>query len=302
MAKRQMVGVSAVCTFGAAILAVGVAKQTTPTQFTTASAQYEITSPLGRKFYSLPDEKGTIAAAQKDLAANPNDVKLMLKVALAQASVWQDREAVATCTNALHLAPENSDLYLERGHREVALRRFADARTDLEHAIRLDSRKVEAYYHLGLARYFLGEFSQAADAFQHAVDQAPDTDSRINSTNWLYASLRRAKRADDAAAALARITPDITTSGHSLFYLHLVRFFQGTIKESDAVPAEPVREGSDFEPELQFDTVAYGVGNWYLYNGNADKAREYFERVVKGRVWITWGFVGSETEIARRKS
>jgi tetratricopeptide (TPR) repeat protein len=37
-----------------------------------------------------------------------------------------------------------------------------------------------AYYHLGLAHYFLGEFTQAVDAFHHAVETAPNTDERIN--------------------------------------------------------------------------------------------------------------------------
>jgi hypothetical protein len=47
--------------------------------------------------------------------------------------------------------------------------------------------------------------------------------------------------------------------------------------------------------------VAYGIGNWYLYNGNPAKAKEYFQRVMKGHVWVTWGFVGSELELARTK-
>ena len=40
---------------------------------TTAPAQttLEITSKLGTKFYSLADEKGAVAAAQKNLTADP---------------------------------------------------------------------------------------------------------------------------------------------------------------------------------------------------------------------------------------
>ncbi len=256
--------------------------QTTPTQFATAAAQYEITSPLGRKFYSQPDTKGTVAKAQKDADANPNSVELMLKLAQAQASVWQDREAVATCTTALHIASENADLYLERGHRELALRRFADARTDLERAVSLDPKKPDIYYHLGLAHYFVGEFADAAAAFRHAVDLAPDTENRINSMNWLYASLRRANRPQEAAQALATITPDMNSAGHSQFYLHLIRFFQGAMEESRVVPPEPQPDANDVEAELQFDTVGYGVGNWYLYNGQPQKARAYFGTHYEG--------------------
>ncbi len=283
----------------AAVLASRLQGQETQANTGENSAHYELTSPLGRKFDSLPDEKRVVALAQRKLATDPKNGKLLLKVAQAQAAVWQYREAVDTCTNALAAIGDNADLYLERGHRELALREFTKARSDTNRAVTLDPKKLDGYYHLGLAHYFLGEFAESAEAFRHAVDLAPDEDSRINSTNWLYASLRRANQPEEAARALAKITPDIKAAGHSQFYLHLVRFFQGAIPESEAVPAEPEAGETNLEPELQFDTVGYGVGNWYLYNGKPAKARDYFERVVKGRVWITWGFIGSETELVR---
>jgi hypothetical protein len=43
------------------------------------------------------------------------------------------------------------------------------------------------------------------------------------------------------------------------------------------------------------------VGNWHLYNRQAAQAREYFRGIVKGRVWITRGFVGAEVELSRLK-
>lgn len=258
----------------------------------------QVTSPLGTKFYSLADEKGVVAAARKSLAADPKNAELLLKVAQAQASVWQDREAVETLGAAIAIAPRNADLYLERGHRELPLREFQRARADLERAVSLDPKKVDAYYHLGLAHYFLGEFAQSAEAFRHAVELSPNTDSRINSTNWVYASSRRAGQEKAASAAIAQITPDMkNVEPHTQFYLNLVRFFQGAMPEAQAVPPEPAANNSDTEAELRFDTVAYGVGNWHLYNHDAAKARDYFRRVVKGHVWITWGFVGAETDL-----
>jgi tetratricopeptide (TPR) repeat protein len=159
---------------------------------------------------------------------------------------------------------------------------------------------MAAYYHLGLAHYFLGEFGQAADAFRHAVETAPNTDERINSTNWLFAALRRARRNDEALKALEAIPPEMTNQEpHTRFYLNLVRFFQGRMSESEALPPEPPAGNTDTEAELPFDTVAYGIGNWYLSGGDTAKAREYFGRILKGHVWITWGFVGAETDLQR---
>jgi tetratricopeptide (TPR) repeat protein len=268
----------------------------------TAQTKLEVTSRLGTKFQSLADEKGAVAAAQKNLAADPKSPDLLLKLAQAQISVWEDREAVETLTGALAISPRDGNLYTERGHRELPLREFAQARADLTQAAALDPKNMAAYYHLGLAHYFLGEFPQAADAFRQAVDTAPNTDERINSTNWLYAALRRANRTGEAAKALEAIPPEMTnTEPHTKFYLNLVRFFQGRMSEAEALPPEPAAGNTDMEVELPFDTVAYGIGNWHLYNGEPAKAEEYFRRVLKGHVWITWGFIGAEVELQKRR-
>jgi tetratricopeptide (TPR) repeat protein len=267
-----------------------------------AQTKYETTSVLGRKYYSLPDAKGTVAAAEKALASDPKNVDLLVKLAKAQAGVWESNEAVATYTRLLAIQPANADFYTERGHRHLPLRNYALALADLNKAAALHSKNPDTYYHLGLAHYFLGEFGAAADAFGQAVALAPDTDSRINSTNWQYASLRRAKKTAEAAQLLATITPEMKNKApHTYHYLSLVRFFQGVMKESAALPAEPPAGNTDQETELAFDTVGYGIGNWYLYNNQPAKAKEYFQKVAKGHVWVTWGFVGSETELARMK-
>jgi tetratricopeptide (TPR) repeat protein len=268
----------------------------------TAQTKLEVTSKLGARFQSLPDEKGAVAAARKNLAAGPKSLDLLLKLAQAQISVWEDKQAVETLTRALAISPESAELYTERGHRELPLREFARARADLTKAAALDPKIMAAYYHLGLAHYFLDEFPQAADAFRHAVETAPNSDERINSTNWLYAALRRANRTAEAAKALEAVPPDMTnTEPHTRFYLNLVRFFQGRMSESEALPPQPAAGNTDTEVELPFDTVAYGIGNWHLYNGEPAKADEYFRRVLKGHVWVTWGFIGAETELRKRR-
>lgn len=265
-----------------------------------AQTKLEITSKLGTKFYSLADEKGAVLAAETKLGGDSKNPDLLLKLAQAQVSVWQDREAVETVTRALAISPQSADLYTERGHRELPLREFARARTDLSRAVALNPKIMAAYYHLGLAHFFLGEFSPAADAFRHAVETAPNTDERINSTNWLCAALFRAGRKDEALKAADAIPAEMTNQEpHTKFYLNLVRFFQGKMSESEALPPEPPAGNTDQEAELPFDTVAYGIGNWHLAGGDTAKAQEYFRRILKGRVWITWGFVGAETENGR---
>lgn len=261
----------------------------------------ELTSSLGRKLYALPDDD-SITAARAKLAADPNNASLAIALSQAQAGRRQYREAIDTCTKALAAAPNNADLLIERGHRELGMRNFAAAQADLERATSLDPKKIDGFYHLGLSHYFQGQFDAAAGAFRKALALAPNNDNVIDCTNWLYVSLRRAGRANDAKQVLAKITPDIRNTGpHYAFYLRLLHFYQGSISEIDVLPPKPT-DPNDVEAELAFDTVSYGVGNWHLYTHDPARPEQLFQRVVSGQAWNAWGFIGSEVELARMKA
>jgi tetratricopeptide (TPR) repeat protein len=260
----------------------------------------EVTSGLGRELYALPDD-AAIVKARANLEKDPRNVSLVLALSKAQAGRRQYREAIDTCTRGLAFAPKSAELYVERGHRELGLRRFRAAMIDLEHAVSLDPRNLDASYHLALSHYFLGEFDDAAHYFKNALDLARNTDSVIDCSNWLYVSLRRAGKERDAALVLKRITPDMkNTEPHLYFYLRLLRFYQGRITQEQVLPPKPASP-SDTEAELSFDTVNYGVGNWHLYNHQPAPAVELFRKVVEGQAWNAWGFIGSETELVRMK-
>ncbi len=256
----------------------------------------ELTSGLGRKLYALPDDDNVINA-RKSLAADPESVERVLQLSKAEAARRQYREAVAASTQGLAFAPKNADIYLERGHRELGLREFKAAMNDLEQATRLAPEMLDAYYHLGLAHYFLGEFDEAAASFDRARALAKSDDSLIDCSNWLYVSLRRAGKDQEAAQALTRITPEVkNTEPHLYFYLRLLHFYQGQLTEEAVLPPRPAGP-EDLEGELAFDTVGYGVGNWRLYHHNRSDAVGLFRNVVKGEAWNSWGFIGSEQEL-----
>lgn len=260
----------------------------------------EIKSGLGRALYALPDD-AAIETARTNLEKDPKNPALAILLSKAEAGRRQYREAVATCTKALAFAPGDADLYIERGHRELGLRHFHEAMIDLQRAVSLDPKKLDANYHLGLAHYFQGEFDLAARSFRSALDLAQNNDSVIDCSNWLYVSLRRAGEDDEAAQVLKKITPDVkNTEPHLYFYLRLLHFYQGSITEQEVLPPKPAVP-TDTEKELSFDTVSYGVGNWHLYHHEMAQAVPLFSNVVTGEAWNAWGFIGSETELVRMK-
>jgi hypothetical protein len=53
--------------------------------------------------------------------------------------------------------------------------------------------------------------------------------------------------------------------------------------------------------DLEIATVGYGIGNWYLYNGDKAKASEVFQRITSGKYWPAFGFIAAETELTRMR-
>ena len=273
-------------------------RATSASQAHPGQGAFEVTSGLGRKLYALPDSDA-ISTARSELAKDPGNVVLVLKLSKAQAGQRQYREAVMTDTHGIARAPSSAELYIERGHRELGLRQFRSAMIDLEHAVQLDPKQLDAHYHLALSHYFEGEFPEAARSFRMALDLAKSDDSIIDCSNWLYVSLRRAGQEKEATDVLKRITPGMTnTEPHLKAYLQLLRFYQGA-PESSVLPPRPAP--ADLEAELGFNTQTYAVGNWHLYHHDAAKATELFQSVVPGQAWNSWGFIGSETELVRMR-
>jgi tetratricopeptide (TPR) repeat protein len=296
------IGGSLVIALGACLLAfepASIVSIHAQTAAKNSEPSLELTSALGRRLYALPDDE-SVATARTKLAADPRNVALILALSKAEAARRQYKEAVATCTMGLAIAPNNADLYLERGHRKLGLREFNSAMQDLEAAKKLAPDNLDIHYHLGLSHYFLAEFTAAAESFEAARALAKSNDSLIDTSNWLYVSLRRAGQEGPAREVLARITPAVkNTEPHLSFYLSLLHFYQGKISEKQILP--PPAKPDDVEAELRFNTVSYGVGNWRLYHHEVPQAMSLFNEVVKGEAWNSWGFIGSEMDLVRSR-
>ena len=244
------------------------------------------------KVAPLPDEKGVVAEAEKKLAAEPRNVDLILALGQAQAAVWRFDDSIATYTRAIELFPGNALLYRDRGHRYISTRQFDRALADLEKGARLDERNYGVWYHLGLAHYLLGDFAQAAAAFERCRGLAATDENLAGVFDWLYMSYRRAGRERAAAMVLEQVHPGMKVPENYSYYVRLL-FYKGLKKESELL--------NEKSTDLEIATVGYGIGNWHLYNGNKAKARETFERVVSGKYWPAFGFIAAEVELKRMK-
>jgi tetratricopeptide (TPR) repeat protein len=245
-------------------------------------------SAAGVEYRSLVDTGG-VARALSARQADPGNVDRIIQLGIAQSAIRQFREAIATFTSGLAIAPGNAMLYRWRGHRHLSVREFDRALADLEHGSRLDSANYGIWYHLGIVRYVRGEFAAAADAFSRALRRPPDAAELAGSTDWLWMSLARAGRTADAAALLDRRPDSLPTT---VAYAQRLRLYRGEIGPDQVLTAADTGD-------VAIATLSYGVGNWYLVRGDTARARAWFERSIRSGGWPAFGFIGSEVELRR---
>jgi Flp pilus assembly protein TadD len=272
--------------FGAA---VALASAPRAHQAGAQSVQYK--SPAGVEYRSLPDTEA-VTKAQAALAADPRNVAKIIELGVAQSGARQFREAIATFTRGLEIEPNNALLLRWRGHRYLSVREFDKARADLTRGSTIDPSIYGIWYHLGIIQYIRGEFVAAAASFAKAQPIAPDPGELAGSTDWLWMSLSRAGRGAEAKAMLDT-KPESRLPPIDNAYTRRLKLYRGEIGP-DAVVTPADTE------EVQIATLAYGLGNWYLVQGDKAKAREMFERSVNtAGGWPGFGFIVSEVELRR---
>jgi hypothetical protein len=92
----------------------------------SAAQSIQYRAPDGTTYRSQVDT-GPVARAQAALNADPKNVDKIIALGIAQAGPRQMREAIATFTQGIAIAPNNAVLYRWRGHRELSVREFDNA-------------------------------------------------------------------------------------------------------------------------------------------------------------------------------
>jgi tetratricopeptide (TPR) repeat protein len=268
--------------FASGLLILGVGARAQEPQYVSRS---------GKKYFAQADEKGVVAEARKKLEAEPRNVERLIALGDAHAAVWDIKAAIEAYNRALELSPGSALLHQQRGHRYLSIRRFDEARADLEKAVQLDAKLAGAWYYLGLLRYLVGDYEGAAAAYEKNIALGDKLESSIAGVDWLYMSYRRGKQDQKAAALLERVTPDMKIEGNARLYFNRLLLYKGLKKEAELFAGSP--------SDIELTTLAYGVGNWHLYNGRAKEARGHFERAVSTSAWAALAFIAAEKELAR---
>jgi CubicO group peptidase (beta-lactamase class C family)/tetratricopeptide (TPR) repeat protein len=273
-----------------------------------ALRRVELTTPLGRDVFSRPDTDGAIAKADAALAADPRNVDHILAAARARDGALQFDAAIALYTRGLAIAPQDVRLLRFRGHRYISTRRFDLAVADLAKAVALAPSSFDVTYHLGLAHYLRGEFTEAARVYRSCLDATSvasplpsgwrsctttgTTDNdRVAVSDWLYRALRRAGRHDEARALAATVGAGLKVGENEAYYTAL-RFYQSAVTEADALTPQTKNEN-------RLVTIGYGVATFYLANGDTVRACDLMRRIADEANWNAFGVIAAEADLVR---
>nr|QQZ49994.1 hypothetical protein JKL49_25660 [Phenylobacterium glaciei] len=128
--------------------------------------------------------------------------------------------------------------------------------------------------------------------------RADDPDGLTACSDWLYMTLRRKgdeAAADEVLAAIPAGLPDTAFVEGPSYYRRL-RMYRGEFAPEDLLTPDL---GSQVIHDLEtlYATQGYGVGNWHLYNGETQRAREVFEQILRGRSKYAFGYIAAERDL-----
>lgn len=253
-----------------------------------------------------------LARARAEYEKNPDNADAIIWLGRRTAYLGRYREAIDIFSEGIRKHPRDARFYRHRGHRYITLRQFNDAIADLQKAaaltrgkpdqvepdglpnarnIPISSLQSNICYHLGLAHYLKGDLERARNVYEPCNALSVNADRLVSTTHWLYMTLRRLGRAEEAAAVLQPVGPSLDVI-ENVAYHKLVMMYAGDISPEELMREDPATTDGT--------SILYGVGNWYLYNGQPEKARPIFERIVSGNQWAAFGYIAAEAELARQ--
>ncbi len=277
--------------------------------FANAKEVKPVLSAETEKTYATKLAEATSAAAK-----NPDDVESMIWLGRRTAYLGEYKKAINIFSKGIEKYSNDARLYRHRGHRNITLRCFDDAVSDFRIAAKLIKGKPDEvepdgmpnakniptstlqsniWYHLGLAYYLKGDFKNALRAYKECEKVSKNNDMRVATAYWHYMTLRRMGKEKEAKDVLEPFRGNIEIIENA-DYLKLIRLNRGEERPENLLTE--IRGDAD---TLKSSSLGYGIGNYFLYNGDREKAQAIFRKIVEGNQWSSFGYVAAEVELNR---
>ena len=256
-----------------------------------------------------------LAIAEGDYRNDSSDADAIIWLGRRKAYLGQYREAIGVFSRGLRHHPGDARMYRHRGHRYITLRCFDKAIADLRKAADLfkgrpdetepdglpnakntptSTLQSNTWYHLGLAYFIKGEYKKALWAYRECLAVSKNPDMYVATANWLYITLRRLNKNNEAEKLLATITTG-TELIENKDYLDILMLYK-----QKADPVEKIRSYAD-KKDLSRVSYGFGLGVFLLYNNKNEEAKAIFQQILQTDQWSAFGFIAAEAELKRMK-
>jgi hypothetical protein len=291
--------IASVCAGGAwAQPCVDAAKVVKPFLSDEAAATYQANLAIARSVY----EK------------NPKVAEELIWYGRRMAYTGEYKEAIRIFTEGVSKFPNDARMYRHRGHRYITIRCFDDAIRDFEAAAKLIKGKPDSvepdgmpnarniptstlqsniWYHLGLAYYQKGDFRKAEHAYAECQKVSKNNDMLVATVYWRYMTLRRMGKAKEAKQLLDTLPKDLDVIENE-DYLKLIK-----LNRDEERPENLLSTIKGDANTLGSASLGYGIGNYFHYNGDREKAVAVFRKIVAGDQWSSFGYIAAEVDLAR---
>ncbi len=245
---------------------------------------------------------------RKRLEADSSDVMNWIWYGRFLAYSGDYEAAIKLYTEGIKKFPDDERLYRHRGHRYITIRKIDDAIADFSQASNLIEGKENAsepdgmpnamnipvstthgniWYHLGLSYYLKADFENALSAFQNCYASGANPDNIVSSSHWIYMILRRLDRGGEAEKIITPIDEELEVIENHAYH-KLCLFYKGLISEEDLLKSDDDSSAND--------AILYGLGNWYYYNDDKQKASEIWNEILQRPSWNSFGYIAAESE------
>jgi tetratricopeptide (TPR) repeat protein len=102
---------------------------------------------------------------KQSLATQPGQIAAAYYLALTYDAMGDDERAIPTFQNLLKRNPQHAPSYVKLGGILVRQHQYEEAQRDLEQAVSLDPKSVEAHYQLGVVLRRMGKSAESETQF-----------------------------------------------------------------------------------------------------------------------------------------